>query len=239
MAEALSSQSSLESLFHTDGDNELVRRAERKGVPVHHVSEEIMGRLTSTVTPQGLVGVGSFLDVSLDALDRHIGCGPPRRARPGNAGTVLRSADAAGIGGVAVRIVGGRLQPEDGSRVRGLALSPPGRARRRDVRRAPRPCASRTSILAMSGEGEADLYEVELARPVAFVFGNEAWGSRRRSRRSPISACESIAPRARSLNLAAAATVALFEWSRQARGLPGRPRGGHRRGARHPLRSPR
>ena len=220
VAEALSSQSSLESLFHTDGDNELVGRAERKGVPVHQVSEEIMGRLTSTVTPQGLVGVGSFLDVPLDALSAATSVAVLHAVRdPGNAVTVLRSADAAGIDGVVLS--GSSVDVYNPKTVRASAGSlfhlPVVRGGETpDVIRALR--EQDLSILAMSGEGEADLYEVELARPVAFVFGNEAWGLPPEiSTLADLRVRIPIAPRAESLNLAAAATVALFEWSRQAR----------------------
>ncbi len=80
--------------------------ATQAGVEVHLVSEDVIRHLTSTVTPQGLVGSRPFVDVGLDeALGRVRG----RRGAavllhevrdPGNAGTVLRSADAAGAGGV-------------------------------------------------------------------------------------------------------------------------------------------
>jgi K+-sensing histidine kinase KdpD len=73
-------------------------------------------------------------------------------------------------------------------------------------------------ILAMDAAGEADLYEQDLADRVAFVFGNEAWGLP-----AEVAALADdvvrvpLAGRAESLNLAAAATVCLFEWERQRR----------------------
>ena len=60
-----------------------------------------MERLTSTVTPQGVVGVAPFVDVGLDALPRAGAVAVLHEVRdPGNAGTILRSADAAGAAGV-------------------------------------------------------------------------------------------------------------------------------------------
>ena len=57
-----------------------------------------MRHLTSTVTPQGLVGLAAFVDVPLDALDPPACVAVLHAVRdPGNAGTVLRSADAAGV----------------------------------------------------------------------------------------------------------------------------------------------
>ena len=76
-------------------------RARQAGVEVHEVGDEVIRALTSTVTPQGLVGVAAYLDVGLEALPDH-GCVPVLHEvrDPGNAGTVLRSADAAGATGV-------------------------------------------------------------------------------------------------------------------------------------------
>ena len=94
-------------------------------------------------------------------------------------------------------------------------------------------------ILAMDADGEDDLYETDLSGPVAFVFGNEAHGLPAEViARWPTPRCASrIAGRAESLNLAAAATVCLFEWAPapragQARGARVDHRGGR---PRHPL----
>ena len=92
---------SLETLFFT-GPNAVVETAMAAGVALIEVSAEVMERLTSTVTPQGLVGVAPFLDVPLDGLSRELGCVAVLCAvrDPGNAGTVLRSADASGADAV-------------------------------------------------------------------------------------------------------------------------------------------
>ena len=81
----------------------LVDAVARTGAPVHEVSGEVMAELAQTVTPQGLLAVCPFIDVPLDALI----AGQPRLVvvlanvrDPGNAGTVLRTADAAGADGV-------------------------------------------------------------------------------------------------------------------------------------------
>ena len=74
----------------------------------HQVTDLVVRHLTSTVTPQPLVGVSPFVDVDLgDALGRAYasdvgGCvALLHEVRdPGNAGTVLRSCDASGTGAV-------------------------------------------------------------------------------------------------------------------------------------------
>jgi signal transduction histidine kinase len=73
-------------------------------------------------------------------------------------------------------------------------------------------------VLAMDAHGEADLYELDLSDPVAFLFGNEAWGlTEDVARLADATVRVPIQGGAESLNLAAAATVCLFEWGRQQR----------------------
>jgi RNA methyltransferase, TrmH family len=82
---------------------DLADRAAAAGVAVHEVSGEAMAELAQTITPQGVVAVCRFVDVPLAAL-----LGPAPRLvavlvsvrDPGNAGTVVRTADAAGADGV-------------------------------------------------------------------------------------------------------------------------------------------
>jgi len=73
-------------------------------------------------------------------------------------------------------------------------------------------------IYAMDAGGDTDLYEVDLTPPAAFVFGNEAWGLPG-DVASMADAVLRVPIRggAESLNLAAAATVCLFEWARRRR----------------------
>src|SRR5439155_22185380 len=79
--------------------HDLVAAIAAAGIPVHVVSGEVMDELAQTVTPQGLLAVCGFVDVPLAAVAR---AGPGLVALlanvrdPGNAGTVLRTADAAG-----------------------------------------------------------------------------------------------------------------------------------------------
>jgi RNA methyltransferase, TrmH family len=81
----------------------MAARASRQGAAVHVVSGEVMAELAQTVTPQGILAVCRFVDVPVAALTG----ATPRLVvilanvrDPGNAGTVLRTADAAGARGV-------------------------------------------------------------------------------------------------------------------------------------------
>jgi TrmH family RNA methyltransferase len=195
---------------------DLVERAHAAGVPVSAVTARAAAALSETTTPQGIVAVCPALDVPLaTAL-----AGVPRLVAvladirdPGNAGTVLRSADAAGAD--AVVLAGDSVDPYNGKTVRASAGSlfhlPVVRgAGLPEALGAAR--AAGLTVLAADGAGERDLTDLpELAGPTAWLFGNEARGLPAETSaladarvRIPISA------RAESLNLAAAAAVCLF-----------------------------
>ena len=103
------------------------------------------------------------------------------------------------------------------SGVGGVAVPPADRPRRRDARPRSRRARDRgLRILAMDGHGDEDLYTVDLSGPAAFVFGNEAHGLPEEV--LAMADARVRVPhrgRAESLNLAAAATVCLFEWARR------------------------
>ncbi len=110
------------------------------GAPVHEVGGELMAELAQTVTPQGVLAVCPFIDVPLTDLttvltNRAGLAGEAGRAGeqpplvvvlanvrdPGNAGTVLRSADAAGAVGVV--FAGATVDPYNSKCVRSSAGS--------------------------------------------------------------------------------------------------------------------
>jgi RNA methyltransferase, TrmH family len=88
------------------------------------ISGEAMSELAQTVTPQGLLAVCDFVDVPLETVT----AAQPRLVAllanvrdPGNAGTVLRTADAAGAG--AVVFADASVDPYNGKCVRASAGS--------------------------------------------------------------------------------------------------------------------
>jgi RNA methyltransferase, TrmH family len=221
VSEALARPGGLSSLFHTDPSHPLVERASAAGVPTVEVGDDVMTRLSGTVTPQGLVGTAPFIDVELDALPQDPGCVALLHSvrDPGNAGTVLRSADAAGADGVVFSA--GSVDLYNAKTVRASAGSLFHLPVVRDRMTAETIAVLRARgvrVLAMDADGEADLYEQDLGDPIAFVFGNEAWGLPKEiAKLADATVRVPIASRAESLNVAAAATVCLFEWERQRR----------------------
>ena len=180
-----------------------------------------MSRLTGTVTPQGLVGVAPFVDVALEALPPTPACVVLLHAvrDPGNAGTVLRSADGAGADAVLFSSDSVDVYNAKSVRASAGSLFHLPVVRSVDTPAAIEDLRARgVRVLAMDADGEGDLYEQDLGDPVAFVFGNEAWGLPKEiASIADATVRVPIAARAESLNLAATATVCLFEWERQRR----------------------
>lgn len=220
VGEALDVPAALETLFHTDA-HPLVDRAREHGAAVVHVSEGVMGRLTSTVTPQGLVGVARFVDVPVGSITTEAGCVAVLHAvrDPGNAGTVLRSADGAGAGAVVFSSASVDVYNAKTVRASAGSLFHLPVVRGVETREAARHLRDNGfRIYAATPDGDTLLHELNLVVPSAFLFGNEAWGLP-----DDVAALADttvripLGGRAESLNLAAAATLCLFEWARQRR----------------------
>src|SRR6266498_154881 len=64
--EALASGAAVDVLFHRGSSDDLVEAARAAGIEAVHVGEEVMSKLTSTVTPQAVVAVVRFVDVGLE-----------------------------------------------------------------------------------------------------------------------------------------------------------------------------
>jgi TrmH family RNA methyltransferase len=204
----------------------LVEPARSAGLRVSAVTEDGLAALAETVAPQGLVAVCAALDVPLaDALDRRPGLVAVLAGirDPGNAGTVLRTADAAGAG--AVIFAGEAVDPYNGKCVRASA----GSLFHVDVVRAGDPYAVVDEvrargfhILAADPYGEVDLDELadsgELGPATAWLFGSEAHGlPGELAGAADARVRVPLYGRAESLNLAAAAAVCLYTSARASR----------------------
>ena len=195
-------------------------RAAEAGVAWTLVDDRALASLSDSVTPAGVVAVCRFLDVGvgevLAGADHVVICADVRD--PGNAGTVVRTADAVAADGVV--LAGHAVDPYNPKTVRAsvgslfhlpVALAP-------DVAGAV--TAARDAglvVLAADGDGEVDLFEADalLRGRVAWLLGNEAWGL-------PPEVAELADHRVRipvpgaaeSLNLSTAAAVLLYATAR-------------------------
>jgi TrmH family RNA methyltransferase len=181
------------------------------------VDDRALASLSDSVSPAGVVAVCRFLDrPSAELVETR----PALLAvmadvrDPGNAGTVIRTADAAGAEGVV--LAGSSVDLYNSKTIRASV----GSVFHLPIALAPDPADAVRSaqeaglvVLAADGAGEVDLYgagEV-LAGPTAWLFGNEAWGLPAELAgladhrvRIPIHG------RAESLNLSTAAALCLY-----------------------------
>ncbi len=211
---------------------EILTQARSAGVPVRLATDEVFSAFSDTVTAQGLLAVCRAVNVPLSqALD-----GGPRLVAvlaavrdPGNAGTVLRAADAAGA--EAVVLTDASVEVHNPKCVRASAGSlfhvpvSTGTALPAVVEGLR---AAGLRVYAADGHGDVDLDDLAdraaqgepggLAGPLAWVFGNEAWGLPD----DALALADAVVRvpvhgRAESLNLATAATVCLYAAARAQR----------------------
>ncbi|WP_330181811.1 RNA methyltransferase [Nocardia sp. NBC_01503] len=209
------------SLKAANREHELVAGAAAMGVRTTLVSERAAEALGETVTPPGLVAVCRQVDVPLTdilATTPSLLAVPVGMSDPGNAGTLIRVADAVGANGVV--LAGDSVDPHNGKCVRASAGSvfhlPIARERDADQVLTALESAGIT-ILATTAKGEVDLDEADdiLRGPVAWLFGNEAHGlDRAVADRATHRLRIPIHGRAESLNLAAAASICLYASAR-------------------------
>ncbi|WP_436700963.1 TrmH family RNA methyltransferase [Nocardioides sp. BYT-33-1] len=186
-------------------------------VPVTLVDDRAMSGLSDSVNPAGLVAVCTFLDGRIPAGPRLLSiCADVRD--PGNAGTVVRTSDAAGAD--AVVLAGDSVDAYNPKTVRasvGSLFHLPVVLERDPATAVRRAQELGLTVLAADGGGEVDLFAADdlLARPTAWLFGNEAWGlpddlaglADHRVRIPILGGAE-------SLNLATAAAVCLYASAR-------------------------
>jgi TrmH family RNA methyltransferase len=224
---ALDADQELEAVYcdAEDGDDlrsrALAERARARGVRCFDLAPGVMARVADAQTPQPILATARFalLDPTAAPFNRLILVLHDVRD-PGNAGTVIRSADAAGAGGVV--FTGQSVDPYNPKTLRATAgsifniavmvgefSSVVGDLRARGV-----------AVWAAVVRGGTDYAAASLAGPVAVVFGNESEGLDPRE----IALCDErltipMVGRSESLNLGVAASLVAFEAMRQ-RGVP-------------------
>jgi TrmH family RNA methyltransferase len=184
------------------------------------VEDSALDLLSDSVTPAGIVAVCRFLDRPLAAtLDsaKLVGiCADVRD--PGNAGTVVRTCDAAGAD--AVVFAGNSVDPYNSKTVRasvGSLFHMPLTVGVTPEQAIASAHDNGLTVLAADGAGELDLDQAgeALRGPTAWVFGNEAWGLP-----AEVASLADFRVRipiyggAESLNLATAAALCLYASAR-------------------------
>lgn len=197
-------------------DNPLVRETEAGGTPVYITDERTAQRLSDVDTPTGLVAVAPLRLVPLDqALSSRLCLVLADLSDPGNAGTLMRSAEAFGAQAVLFGALG--VEPYHPKVVRAamgaafrlaLAVGTP-----EEVSRASRDAGA--TLLGLDAAGD-DIRTVAASARTGLVVGHERRGL------GPWEACCSrrvaiaMRGRAESLNAAVAGSIALYALSEQA-----------------------
>jgi TrmH family RNA methyltransferase len=204
---------------------DILTAASDAGLRVMAVSTEVLAAMADAQTPQGLLAV-----CRQPAVDLHeVLAAEPRVVAvlahvrdPGNAGTVIRAADAAGADAVVVSE--GSVDAYAPKVVRSTAGSlfhlpiVTGASVAAVVDRLR---AAGLRILAAEGAGPLTVDQVDLIAPHAWLFGNEAWGLRPADLESADEVVRvPIHGRAESLNLAMAATICLYASAAAAAAAP-------------------
>jgi TrmH family RNA methyltransferase len=221
LKEALDRPKLIEKLFATESFEEkypdLISRARDSRVSVNVVSESVLKELSDTTTPQGVVAVCQQFHVSIDDV---IASKPTLVAflaqirDPGNAGTVLRAADAAGAD--AVIFSKGSVDIYNPKVVRsttGSMFHLPFVIDAEIASSLQKLKDAGLFVLAadVSGTSLSAIPASDLAKPTMWLFGNEAWGLE-----PEVSVLADklvqvpIFGAAESLNLATAASVCMY-----------------------------
>ncbi len=217
LREASSSGSipSIDTLYLTQSGREKVSS---HGLVIDHlnivdVSDGVMREMGETVTPQGILALckspnRSIAGVSLNSNSRFIYLNEIQD--PGNAGTIIRTADATGFSGVitsenSVDIYSPKVVRASAGSLWHLPIY-----EKVDLA-AVLSRWSTIAVFALAANGHESLMDLDCSGPSIWIFGNEARGlqdlesiPRVRSVKIP------MAGNAESLNLAAAASMVMF-----------------------------
>ena len=220
MKDALERDYAIKELFVT-GDDAIASSARSKGIPIVEVDASVMRAIADTTTPQGVVAVVTMpereLSEVVSAGDLILVLADVRD--PGNAGTLLRSATAAGAS--AVVFTKGAVDPFSPKTVRAAAgtffqvpvvvgdsLA--------DAVEALRDAGF--VVVGAEADAAEDMNDIDMTQRIAIVLGNEGWGIAEEARSLIDRSVRIPMPGpAESLNVGIAGSILLFEAVRQRR----------------------
>jgi len=224
--EALRQGASIERCFYVEAvmDGGLREALRRAGVPLHPVTEPVLRSLAETATPQGLVAVVRRRFWSLDEV---LEVPEPFLLildgvqEPGNVGTLLRAAWAAGADGAI--FLPGTADPYQGKAIRASAGAlfrlrhtwhgDPGDLAEDLARRG-------VQLWVAEAAGGEPPHRVDLRGPTALVLGSEARGASAAIRARAQALTIPMVGGVDSLNVAMAGAMLLYERCRQRGFLP-------------------
>jgi TrmH family RNA methyltransferase len=197
------------------GGRELLAEIRKSGSPAFAVSETVMRAVADTVSPQGILAVVPFVELAPPPSPSLVLVVDGLRD-PGNLGTILRSANAAGV--ERVILAPKTVDPYNPKVVRGAM----GAHFRLPIVTLDWPeiaeALAGVHVLLADVRGQRAYYEVDWTRPSALIVGGEAHGASGEARELAVATIAiPMHGGAESLNAAVAASVILFEAARQRR----------------------
>jgi len=200
---------------------ELIEAIEEKGTDLYCIEDGLYGYISGTQTPQGIMAVVQRPVWSEDILrkDKANVLVLDRVSDPGNLGTMLRTAEAAGF--EAVIALKGTTDPYSGKVSRASAGSlmrmpiffvEDGTA----LKELMADCGKRT--LCTDPLSDNDYFDIEIAENTALIIGNEAGGvCPEIFEKADLTCGIPMVGRTESLNAAVAAAIIMYESVRQRR----------------------
>jgi len=227
--ECLQSDLSLSACFHSPALNPraqaILNRIEGRGCPLFGVTDAVLSSASDTINTQGLILIAGRPAASLDQIFSPKSAEPALVVcldavqDPGNFGTIVRTAEAAGASGlVALKGSVDAFAPKTLRSAMGSAFRLPMATDVKPDEFLAQARAAGLKVVAAAGEGEIVYSNFDWRQPSALVLGNEANGVSGDLRQN----CDArvsipLHPPVESLNVAAAAAAILFEAARQRR----------------------
>jgi len=217
----------IERCFVSTSANEraqsLLTQLGNRGVPIFTAEQHVLESLGDTVQSQGIIVIAQrpqFTQADLFQTGHSLFLGLDRVQDPGNMGTLIRTAEAAGVGGLVA--LGGSadvfspkvLRSSMGSAFRLPVLADVTLEHLLNLR-----SERSLKIVAAAGDGTVDYADYDWRQPTLLILGNEAQGVDAQL----LAQCDAslripMAQNVESLNVATAGAVMLFEAARQRRG---------------------
>lgn len=212
-----------QQIFYTATEDErtlqLLEQAAFMQLKLTCVSEAVMKKIADTETPQGIIAVCRMQEQPLEQL---LASGKlllvlDRVGDPGNIGTMLRTADAAGVGGIILlKGTADIYAPKTVRSSMGSLFHVPvlsGVAEQEFIDNAKK---AGYQLLVTALDGADNLYQADLKGRLAFVMGNEAGGvSASLLQQADKRVFIPMRGKAESLNVAMAAGIVMFEAMRR------------------------
>ena len=203
-------------------NNVLMSKAANARISIFETDPIAIEKLSETLSPQGIVAVAAYVAKDLEKEDLLIAnfvVVLSNVREPGNAGSIIRVADAAGAD--LVIFAGTCVDPHNGKVVRSSAGSIFNVKVRQadDVAETLRALTQTNhNIYIADGNAQMSWSDIDLKNPVAWVLGNEAWGVSNEDAPVGQRVAIPIYGKAESLNVATAAALCLYETAKSRAG---------------------